>query len=156
MYPYESPKPVSVGDIFDTRVYSSSTGLSTEARFVVVENDNAGSLLGIRKDTDFALGLLRVGPARWRYGRSCKVPPGQRVPRVVSRRSSGHAIRQYFRGSLKNCQLKVHTDPKVTPVAQPLRRTPFHSVRLSTRNYSSLPISISLKMLTVLPRGYPP
>ena len=29
-------------------------------------------------------------------------------------------------GKLKNYQLKIHTDPTVTPVAQPLRRTPFH------------------------------
>ena len=35
---------------------SGETGLSTLARFVVVENANAGSLLG--KDTAIALGLL--------------------------------------------------------------------------------------------------
>ena len=27
---------------------------------------------------------------------------------------------------LKNYQLKIHTDSTVTPLAQPLRRTPFH------------------------------
>ena len=40
-------------------------------------------------------------------------------------------VRQYASifegvGKLKNCQIKIHTDPKVTPVAQPLRRMPFH------------------------------
>ena len=30
-------------------------------------------------------------------------------------------------GKLKNYQLKIHTDPTVTPVTQPLRRTPFHT-----------------------------
>ena len=29
-------------------------------------------------------------------------------------------------GKLRNYQLKIHTDPNVTLVAQPLRRTPFH------------------------------
>jgi len=59
-YPYGSPNPIAVKGIFDMRVYFGSTGLSTVARFVDVEPENAGPLLG--KDTAIALGLLTVGP----------------------------------------------------------------------------------------------
>ena len=82
VFPYGSPTPIPVKGTFDTRVSSDSTGLSTVARFVVVENENAGSLLG--KDTAIALGLLRVGPVEPVEVRSvAHCPPEQTFPREV-------------------------------------------------------------------------
>lgn len=128
VYPYGSPKPIPVKGIFNMRVYSGSTGLSTEGQFGVVENDNAGSLLG--KDTAIALGQLRVGPVEPVEVRSLT----QISPRTEGATCSSHMdqlVTQHASifegvGKLKNCQLKIHTDPKVTPVAQPLSQTPFH------------------------------
>ena len=128
VFPYGSPTPVPVKGTFDTRVSSDSTGLSTVARFVVVENETAGSLLG--KDTAISLGLLRVGPVEPVEVRSVAHGlPGTDVPARSPR--VDQLVTQYASifegvGKLKNYQLKIHTDPTVTPVAQPLRRTPFH------------------------------
>ena len=128
VFPYGSPTPIPVKATFDTRVSSDSTGLSTVARFVVVENENAGSLFG--KDTAIALGLLRVGPVEPVEVRSvAHGPPGTDVPARSPR--VDQLVTQYASifegvGKLKNYQLKIHTDPTVTPVAQPLRRTLFH------------------------------
>ena len=131
VYPYGSSSPIPVKGTFETHVSSGATGLSTLARFVVVENINAGSLLG--KDTAIALGLLRVGPEKEDAIRSvvhsfpatrATLPsqPSSRVEELVTQYSS------LFEGvgKLKNYQLKIHTDPDATPIAQPLRRTPFH------------------------------
>ena len=100
---------------------SCSTGLSTDARFVVVDNENASLLLC--KDTAIVLGLLRVGAGAFTLGDEnfhwynwyrASFPRG----------SVDNAILQYFwRG------LQIHTDPDVTPVAQRLERTPFHRRR---------------------------
>ena len=110
VYPYGSSSPIPVKGTFETHVSSGATGLSTLARFVVVENTNAGSLLG--KDTAIALGLLRVGPEKEDAIRSvvhsfpatrATLPsqPSSRVEELVTQYSS------LFEGvgKLKNYQL---------------------------------------------------
>ena len=91
--------------------------LFTRADFVVVENFNAGSLLG--KKTATALGLLRVGPEQPSTINQITVGSTQAI---VDKHDA------VFRGvgRLKDYQLKIHIDPEVTPVAQPQRRVPFH------------------------------
>ena len=115
IYPYGSEIPLPVKGTFGVNV--STPNLHTRADFVVVENFNAGFLLG--KKTVTALGLLRVGPEQ---------------PRTINRITMGstQAIVDkhdaVFRsvGRLKDYQLKIHIDPEVTPVAQPQRCVPFH------------------------------
>ena len=58
IYPYGSETPLPVKGTFNANV--STPDLHTRANFVVVENLNAGSLLG--KKTATELGLLRIGP----------------------------------------------------------------------------------------------
>ena len=114
VYPYGSSSPIPVKGIFETHLSSGATGLSTLARFVVVENTNAGSLLG--KDTAIALGLLRVGPEKEDAIRSvvysfpatrATLPsqPSSRVEELVTQYSS------LFEGvgKLKNYQLKINS-----------------------------------------------
>ena len=48
--------------------------------------------------------------------------PPTSVERILSRHSAVFECIAKFTGY----QLIVHTDPSVAPVAQPLRRTPFH------------------------------
>ena len=102
VYPYGSSSPITVQGTFDTHLPSGATVCLPLACFVVVENANAGSLL--RKFTAITPSLLR------------------HVEQLAMQYSS------LFKGvgRLKNCQLKIHTDPNVTPVAQPLHRIPFH------------------------------
>ena len=87
------------------------------ADFVVVENFNAGSLLG--KKTATELGLLRVG---------LELPSTINQITVGSTQAIVDKHDAVFRGvgKLKDYQLKIHVDPEVTPVAQPQRRVPFH------------------------------
>ena len=40
--PFGSHEPIAIRGVFDTCVYSRSTGLSTDARFTVVDHENAG------------------------------------------------------------------------------------------------------------------
>ena len=115
IYPYGSETPLPVKGTFNANV--STPDLHTLADFVVVENLNAGSLLG--KKTATELGLLRIGPE---YPRTVNQITVQSVQAIVDRH------RAVFNGvgKLKDYQLKIHIDPEVTPVAQPQRRVPFH------------------------------
>ena len=115
IYPYGSEMPLPVNGTFNANV--STPDLHTRADFVVVENLNAGSLLG--KKTVMELGLLRIGPE---YPRTVNQLTVQSVQAIVDRH------RAVFNGvgKLKDYQLKIHIDPEVTPVAQPQRRVPFH------------------------------
>ena len=99
IYPYGSETPLPVKGTFSANV--STSNLHTRADFVVVENFNAGSLLG--KKTATALSLLRVGPEQ----------PGTLNQITVS--STQAIVNKHdavFRGvgRLKDFQLKIHID----------------------------------------------
>ena len=116
--PYGATKPLPVKGSFQANVFSPDTNRTVQATFIVVETSNSGSLLS--KNTATQLDLLRVGP-------------GDDVPvNLLDMNSSTEAIVTRFPavfdgvGKLKDYQLTIHTDNSVTPIAQPLRRTPFH------------------------------
>ena len=115
IYPYGSETPLPVKGTFSANV--STPNFHTRADFVVLENFNAGSLLG--KKTATALGLLRVGPE--------KLSTVNQIT-MSSTQAPVNKHDAVFRGvgRLKDYQLKIHIDPEVTPVAQPQHRVPFH------------------------------
>ena len=115
IYRYRSETPLPVKGTFCANV--STPNLHTRADFVVVENFNAGSLLG--KKTATALGLLQVGPEQLSTVNQITVSS---IQAIVNKHDA------VFRGvgRLKDYQLKIHVDPEVTPVAQPQHRVPFH------------------------------
>ena len=93
-------------------------GNSANAEFCVI-NGKGEPLLGTETATD--LGVLKIG---------------LKVAAVyASSKNIGEILQKKFPevfngfGKLKGRAVKLHTDPNVTPVAQPLRRTPF-SLRL--------------------------
>ena len=93
--------------------------MSTQAEFVVVQSMHSGSLLG--QESAIKLNLLRVGPPTIYTAVNC-VSPQSPVDKILSNHS------KVFRGvgKLTDYQLVIHTDSNVMPVAQSLRRTPFH------------------------------
>ena len=115
IYPYGSETPLPVKGMFSANV--SMPRLHTRVDFVVVENFNAGPLLG--KKTATELGLLRVGTEHLSMVNQIIVGSTQVI---VDKHDA------VFRGvgKLKDYQLKIHVDPEVTPVAQPQRCVPFH------------------------------
>ena len=92
--------------------------------FVVIENEGY-ALLG--RETAISQGVLKLGA----HVNSLEVLDGAK---------GGASIFEKFPGccegiaKLKDFQLKVPIDPKVQPVAQPIRRVPYHlRDKLSTK-----------------------
>ena len=115
IYTYGSKTPLPVKGTFSANV--STSQFHTQADFVVVENLNAGSLLGRKTATE--LGLLRVGPE---YPSTVNQITVKSVQVIVDK----HKAVFNGVGKLRDYQLKIHIDPEITPVAQPQRRLPFH------------------------------
>ena len=82
-----------------------------EAEFLVIKGTGVPLLC---KDTAMKLGVLRIGVDIATVAET-KQTLRQQFPEVFS------GI-----GKLKSKQVTLHVDPKVKPVAQPLRRTPFN------------------------------
>lgn len=105
IYPYGPETPLPVNGMFSANV--STAQLQTRADFVIVENFNAGSLLG--KKTATELGLRRVGPE---------------LPSTINQITVGstqlivdkHDAVFCSVGKLRDYQLKIHVDPEITPV----------------------------------------
>lgn len=115
---YGADTPLPVKGSFTAMISSDTSKKSVHANFVVVQTLHGGSLLG--KQSAIELDLLRVGPptsTEVNY-----VSPRSTVDSILSNHSG------VFEGvgKLTDYQLTIHTDPNVMPVAQPLRRTPFH------------------------------
>ncbi|CAH3155971.1 unnamed protein product [Porites lobata] len=87
---------------------------SPSAKFCVI-NGEGDPLLG--KDTTTGLGVLKIGIGIAAVSADPKTIGGilqQKYPNVFS-----------GVGKLKDRAVQLHIDPNVTPVAQPMRRTPF-------------------------------
>lgn len=109
LYPYSSSEPLAVKGAFSCDI---SIGEKTEHTEFIVIKGNGEPLLG--RETAVRLGVLRIG-ANISAVTDLKHTLQQQYPEV-------------FRGvgKLKTKQVKLHIDPEVRPVAQPLRRIPFN------------------------------
>ena len=116
IFPYMSTIPLKVRRSFYSKLTHKDR--SIDAKFYVVEG-NCGSLLG--KDSATRINLLRVGPENSFPVNTLSTP--NTVEGIVSKYPSVFS----GVGKLKNFQVKVHIDPTVTPVIQPLRRLPYHT-----------------------------
>ena len=109
LYSYCSSEPLTVKGAFICEV---SIGKKTEhAEFIVVRGKSE-PLLG--RETAMRLGVLRIG-ADIASVRETKQTLQQKYPEVFS-----------GVGKLKTRHVSLHINPEVKPVAQPLRRIPFH------------------------------
>ena len=107
LYAYGSKQPLNVLGTFSA--LARVEGKETEAEFVVINGEGA-ALLG--RETAIQLGVLKLGT---------------RICTVTSSETIMSDYKEIFEGvgKLKDYQVKLHVNPDVPPVAQPVRRTPF-------------------------------
>ena len=107
LYAYGSKQPLNVLGTFSALVRVE--GKEIEAEFVVINGEGA-ALLG--RETAIQLGVLKLGT---------------RICTVTSSETIMSDYKEIFEGvgKLKDYQVKLHVNPDVPPVAQPVRRTPF-------------------------------
>ena len=109
IYAYASDKPLEIKGTFECEVQAGKG--REKAEFVVVVRGRGVPLLG--KQTATKLGMMKVG-----------IDVGAVTSHAEQFR---HEFPEVFTGlgKMKDTQITLHIDPSVTPIAQPLRRTPF-------------------------------
>ena len=124
LYAYGSNQPLQVAGMFTAEVSVGERVLSG-VEFAVIENEGH-ALLG--RGTAISLGVLKLGA----HVNSLEVSAdGAKGETSIFEKFPGccEGI-----GKLKDFQLKVPIDPEVQPVAQPVRRVPYHlRDKLSTK-----------------------
>ena len=107
LYAYGSKQPLDVLGTF--KALARVEGRETEAEFVVINGEGV-ALLG--RETAIQLGVLKLG---------------NQICNVTSNETIMSDYKEIFKsvGKLKDYQVKLHVNPDVPPVAQPVRRTPF-------------------------------
>ena len=111
-YAYMTREPLDVIGTFEAEVDCPVTGEVVMTEFIVIKGKDK-TLLGKKTCTD--LNILRVGPPKTDV---YKVTGSFKVEEKFQDVMTGV-------GKLKDYQLKLHVDPKVKPVPQPVRRLPF-------------------------------
>ena len=125
---YGSKQPLRVAGTFTADV-SVGKRVLNEVKFVVIKSEGY-ALLG--RESAIALGVLKLGP---------QINSLQLSPEGENRKPS---ILEKFPGccegigKLKNFQLKIPTDAEVQPVAQPIRRVPYHALDKLTNKLKEL------------------
>ena len=109
LYAYACSKPLPVKGRFICEVLIGKG--KAQAEFLVIKGKGVPLLC---KDTAMKLGVLRIG-----VDVATVAETTQTLQQQFSEVFSGI-------GKLKSKQVTLHLDPKVKPVAQPLRRTPFN------------------------------
>jgi len=107
LYAYGSKQLLKVLGTFSA--LAREQGKEAEAEFVVINGEGA-ALLG--RETAIQLGVSKLGT---------------RICTVTSNETIMSNYKEIFEGAgkLKNYQVKLHVNPDVPPVAQPVWRTPF-------------------------------
>ena len=120
LYAYGSNQPLQVAGMFTAEVSVKESVLSG-VEFIVIENEGH-ALFG--RETAISLGVLKLGAhVNSLDGAKREASIFQKFPGCCE------GI-----GKLKDFQLKVPIDPEIPPVAQPIRRVPYHlRDKLSTK-----------------------
>ena len=120
LYAYGSNQPLQVAGMFTAEVSVEESVLSG-VEFIVIENEGH-ALFG--RETAISLGVLKLGA-------HVNSLDGAKREASIFKKFPGccEGI-----GKLKDFQLKVPIDPEIPPVAQPIRRVPYHlRDKLSTK-----------------------
>ena len=115
IYSYTSEKPLKVKGTFVCEVKAGSHRATAE--FVVVEGKGIPLL---SRKTSQQLGLMKIGIDVAALSESVDSIHKMEAQLLLEDKDTLSGV-----GKLKAHQVKLRTDPKVPPVAQPVRRTPF-------------------------------
>ena len=116
LYSYGNKQPLQVAGTFTADVLVGNRVLN-EVEFVVIESEGH-ALLG--RETVIALGVLQLGPQI--NSLQLSTDGENRGPNILDKfPGCCEGI-----GKLKDFQLKIPIDAEVQPVAQPIRRVPYH------------------------------
>ena len=116
LYSYGNKQPLQVAGTFTADVLVGNRVLN-EVEFVVIESEGH-ALLG--RETATALGVLQLGPQI--NSLQLSTDGENRGPNILDKfPGCCEGI-----GKLKDFQLKIPIDAEVQPVAQPIRRVPYH------------------------------
>ena len=116
LYSYGNKQPLQVAGTFTADVFVGNRELN-EVEFVVIESEGH-ALLG--RETAIALGVLQLGPQI--NSLQLSTDGENRGPNILDKfPGCCEGI-----GKLKDFQLKIPIDAEVQPVAQPIRRVPYH------------------------------
>ena len=125
IFPYQSQVPLTIYGVFSGTAIAC--GNSHSSKFYVAKGKH-GSLLS--RTTAEALDLLRVGPPT----SAVSHPIQQQFANATSDTTPSldsvlDKHKEIFKGigKLKNFEVKLHVNPNVTPVQQPIRRIPYHT-----------------------------
>ena len=125
IFPYQSQVPLTIYGVFSGT--AKACGNSHSSKFYVAKGKH-GSLLS--RTTAEALDLLRVGPPT----SAASHPIQQQFANATSDTTPSldsvlDKHKEIFKGigKLKNFEVKLHVNPNVTPVQQPIRRIPYHT-----------------------------
>ena len=125
IFPYQSQVPLTIYRVFSGT--AMACGNSHSSKFYVAKGKH-GSLLS--RTTAEALDLLRVGPPT----SAVSHPIQQQFANATSDTTPSldsvlDKHKEIFKGigKLKNFEVKLHFNPNVTPVQQPIRRIPYHT-----------------------------
>ena len=124
VYPYGSEEPLPVLGKFTANVTVGKTSLNN-VEFIVIEGSGQ-ALLGRATASD--LGVLKLGQNVHTISKSVDTKQPQGIAEIFNKfPGCCEGI-----GKLKGFQLKIPIDDTVEPIAQPMRRVPYHLRRLPT------------------------
>jgi len=114
IYTYGSKKPMEIHGYFDAQISAKENGKCVDTEMFVVDVD---AVTLISRDTAMKLGILKITLQTVQE----KVPSLQwdDLKKKYNKVFSGV-------GKLNDRSVKLHIDDKVKPIAQPVRRVPFH------------------------------
>ena len=115
LFTYGSTSPLAIRGSFVASITANKRRKT--AKFIVVHDERAGSLLG--SETAIDLGLLQIGPEITEIRTlSYTTDPVTQILAKYDKAFQGV-------GKLRDFSMQIHVDPSVTPIAQPPRRIPF-------------------------------
>ena len=133
LYAYGSNQPLQVPGILTAKVSVGESVLSG-VEFVVIEKERH-ALFG--RETAISLGVLKLGA-------HVNSLDGAKGEASIFEKFPGCCE---LIGKLKDFQVKVPTDPEIPPIAQPIRRVPYHlRDKLSTKLDEHVELDIIEKM----------
>ena len=121
IFSYQSDNPIDLLGHFTTNI---SCNNKTQNSKIYVVKGKWGSLLG--KSSAEALDVLRVGPSPTTQENIANIQTNN-MPESTKAIVNEHSSIFSGTGLLKNFQLKLHIDPSIPPVQQPIRRIPYHT-----------------------------